>query len=233
MSEVRKTFLDLLHTRIAGEGYSLNKSTGVFEKKRNELLLSLVLSWDGRGGLTFINGVDGQVSVPYVGVASKKLIASVFDARIFHRPTDDAAERRFPQMYSKELLELANGMKFKEMAAMSFESKYPRSSIERAVDYAARYIKEEVIPFHGAFNSDLDVLENYVRAAEKQLAQGDHHNLFHWVFPIKLICKKNGIPEPTFIQRINIFTDRSIDDLWNMQSYDHAQLEQRFNTCTF
>ena len=50
---------------------------------------------------------------------------------------------------------------------------------------------------------------------------------------IKIMSKKLNVLEPKFVTDINIFTNNSIDDLWNIQEYDFENMEAEFNNLKF
>lgn len=233
MSEVRDKFYKLLCYEIAGIGYQFKKSKGDFEKNESDLKKIIQFSWDGRGGITFLNGLNGVVAVPEIEKASKSILTYELPTRIFQPKSDDNKKYKQTQMYSQKLIELANGMKFKEMAAMPIEEKYPLERIQATVAVVADIIKYETVPFLNSYNDVSQISEYYILQAEKKYKLNDFHNISYWVFPIKLMCKKLKIEEPDFVKSINLFTNQSIDDLWNMQYHNFQNLEHRFNSLTF
>lgn len=233
MSEVRKIFYDLLDQNIASESYQLKKSKGTFEKKQNGLLYSIVFSWDGRGGYSSLKGMNGIVSIPEIEAASGKILAYKLSAVIVQQTAATPEKYRLTQMYSRKLIELANNMRFKEMAALSFEEKYPMENIKKTVDTISNFIKNEVVAFHNSILSEKDILESYIEKCRERLLAKEYHNISTYLFPIKLMCKKMKIEEPDFVRAINLFTNESIDDLWNMQYHDFENLEKKFNELKF
>lgn len=229
MSEARNKFYELLCKEIANEGYQFKKSKGDFEKNESDLIKIIQFSWDGRGGTTYLNGLTGVVAVPEIAKASKSILAYELPMMVIQQRTNESKIYKLTQMYSNKLVELANGMKFKEMAAMPFEEKYPLEKIQATVAVVTDIIKNETIPFLNSYNNLNQILEYYIHHAEQQYKIKDFHNIGYWVFPIKLMCKKLKKAEPNFIKNINLFTNQSIDDLWNMQYHDFQNLEYKFN----
>jgi hypothetical protein len=48
------------------------------------------------------------------------------------------------------------------------------------------------------------------------------------VLKIKIMNKKLKLDEPQFIKDIPLFTNQSIDDLWNIQGYDFKIKEEKY-----
>ncbi|MCC7244989.1 MAG: hypothetical protein IT269_04890 [Saprospiraceae bacterium] len=210
------------------------KSTSVFEKTNNRLKYSILFSWDGRGGITFLNELSGIVEIPAIAKASHQLLAYTLPAQVNQPKKDDAhLTYPIPQMYSRKLIELANDMKFKEMAAMSFEEKYPMEKIAKTAEMVSKFILHEVVPFHNTYTDEKQILDFYLLSAEKRYRENDLFNISYFVFPAKLMCKKLGIAEPDFLRDINLFTNQSVDELWNMQHHDFQNMEEKFNTLKF
>jgi hypothetical protein len=233
MSKVRDKFYELLCNEIVGINYQFKKSKGCFEKNESDLKKIIQFSWDGRGGTTYLNGLSGVVAVPEIEKASKSILAYEIPMRIIQPRTEESKIYKLTQMYSRKLIELANGMKFKELAAMQFEEKYPLERIQATVRVVADFINNETVPFHNSIYNLNQILEHHISHAEKQYMLNDFHNISYWVFPIKLMCKKLKIEEPDFVKNINLFTNQSIDDLWNMQNHDFQNLEHKFNHLKF
>ena len=233
MSQARDKFYEILCNSIVKEGYQFKKSKGDFEKVNCGIKYSIQFSWDGRGGTTYLNGFTGLVSLHELGKITKKLLAYELPMYIAQPRVTNNQKYPFIQMSSRKLIELANNMKFKEMAALPFEEKYPIANIQKMAEVTESYIKNEIIPFHNSFIDEKQILDEYIVHAEKKYIEQDFHNISFFVFPIKLMCKKLGIEEPDFIKKIDLFTNKSIDDLWNMQNHDFENLEEKFNNIKF
>jgi hypothetical protein len=234
MSQASDIFYDLLKPEIVNLGFQYKKGKkNAFEKKVDELTLSIYFSWDGRGGTTFLNFVSGCISVPYVKKASAKFTSLEYSADIWPTSNLCPVDLKIPQMYSKELIQLANNMAFKKMSALPFEEKYPMVKITNTVAFAKKQIVENIIPFHALYSTDDQILNHYIQLAKDQFNKKDFYNLFYYVIPIKVISKKLKIVEPDFVQNINIFTNKSIDELWNIQDHDFDNMEANFNALKF
>lgn len=234
MSEVRKIFFELLNKSIENEGYLLKKTKGVFEKKNNNLLYSILFSWDGRGGTSYLNAVNGIISVPQIATITQKLLAYKLDASVYQPPVVNRAKYKITQMYSPELIQLANNMNFKAMAAMPFEKKYPMENIQKTVNTTTKFIKEEIVNFHNSYQTEHDILNWYINNCKHRITQKEELlGLANATLITKILCKKLNVPEPDFIQNIKIFTNQSIDPLWNMQYHDFENMEKKFNEAKF
>ena len=66
-----------------------------------------------------------------------------------------------------------------------------------------------------------------------RLNEIDTHNIMWDLLIIKIMSKKLNVLEPKFVTDINIFTNNSIDDLWNIQEYDFENMEAEFNNLKF
>lgn len=233
MSQAKDIFFELLTPNIEALGYSFKKSKGSFDKLCGELCYSIRFSWDGRGGTVYLNNVSGIVHIPAIAKANRKLIDIRYEAVVWQERNECNRQSFIPQMYSNQLIELANLMRFKEMAAMPFEEKYPMDKIIKTVEAAKQEIISEIIPFHNTINNEQDILNWYIHKAEEQVKLNDYFNICSYAFPIKLMCKKLKIDEPQFIKDIDFFTKNSMDELWNLQSIDFKKLGEQFNAITF
>lgn len=233
MSLAKDKFFELLVPHIEALGYTFKKSKGSFEKVRGDLNYDILFSWDGRGGTTYLNNVMGKVHIPAIAKAIKKLIAIQYEAYVWQGKKMSKSEFKIPQMYTRQLIELANMMRFKEMAAMPFEEKYPIENIKKTVEVVHQQIIQEIIPFHNTVHSEIDILNWYIQKALVQIDSKDYHNIFSFAFPIKMMCKKLRIDEPPFIKAIDFFTNDSMDILWNNQSIDFNSLKARYDAIVF
>lgn len=233
MSQASELFYEYLIPQVESQGYVFKKSKKCFEKQYEELLYSILFSWDGRGGLTFLNGVNGTVSLPYVHKASKKILAYALDASMGQDKVYCTFDRRIPPMYSKQLLDLANKSDLKGMAQMAFEDKYPIERIEKSASIVLNQILTEIIPFHQTITSETQIYNHYISIAKDRYAKKDFHNLINLIIVIKIMCKKQNIPEPLWIQEILVFSNNTIDDLWNMQFHKFSEMESQFNHLKF
>lgn len=233
MSQVKDIFFELLVPAIEELGYKFKKSKGSFEKIEDDLCYSILFSWDGRGGTVFLNSVTGKVDIPAIAKANKKLLDIRYEAAIWVEKKERNKGISIPQMYSIQLIELSNMMRFKKMAEMSFEEKYPSDKIKKTVEVVKQGILSEIIPFHNTINNESDILNWYLSKAKEKVEMSDYYNICNYVIPIKLMCKKLRIDEPQFIKDINLFTNHSIDKLWNIQSVDFDSLKERFDAIEF
>lgn len=234
MSQVRDTFYHLLAQKVEDKNYNLKKATGNFEKKAGHFKYIIQFSWDGRGGHTYLNGLIGVVKHDQIEKLTKNFLAYKIPIMVIQHK-NQWVENKYPitQMYSQKLIDLAKGMKFKEMSALSFEEKYPMDKIVKTVEVVAAYINNEVIPFHDFYQEESQILEEYIELAKEKFEQNDLCNISNYIFPIKLLCKKMKIEEPNFVKKINLFTNQSMDECWNIQSHDFDNLEQKFNELKF
>jgi hypothetical protein len=228
MSQARDIFFDLLSPDMVKLGYAFKKSKYKFVKTEGDLELEIVFNWDGRGGVTLLNTVLGYVSMPYIKKSSKQFLAYELDLWYISPSKACTYDKRIPPMYSKALLDLANNMAFKQMSLMPFEEKYPAVRIQNTVNAVKTIIQNEILPFHQSISME-QILNAKIDIIKNRLQQNDTHNLLGEVTVVKLMCKKMGIAEPDFIKDINIFTNQSIDDAWNMQHHDFDNMEARFN----
>jgi hypothetical protein len=228
MSRAKDIFYELLTPEIEPLGFSFKKSATKYIKSDNILDYEIYFSWDGRGGLTFLNYVSGMVSMPWIRKSSKLLLGTELD--LWYRIPNSFCtyDERIPPMYSKELLDLANSMSFKKMASMPFEEKYPLERIKKSVLACKNIIINEIIPFHNSIISVEQILSHFIEEVKKRIETKDTHNLVSSILKIKLLCKKLGKLEPDFIQEINVFSNKTFDDLWNMQDYEYDKIEERF-----
>ncbi len=233
MCQARDTFFEILCPNIEPFGYVYNKSKRYFSKPLNNLNCSIEFSWDGRGGTTYLNHVGTKISCLYVA-KSIKLLLNVKDYPFYWRKTSGGHfDDRIPQMYSAELIKLGNDMAFKKMAAMSFEEKYPLEKIKKTVTVVQEIITSEVIPIHNEMADEYKILQFKIDALLEKLNDLDTHNIMWEILIIKIMSKKLNIPEPKFVSDITIFSNKTIDDLWNMQDYDFENMEAKFNQLKF
>ena len=73
MSVAKDIFYEMLTPDIEKLGYIFKKSKTQYVKSVGALDYQIDFSWDGRGGLTFLNCVTGQISMPFIKKASKKI----------------------------------------------------------------------------------------------------------------------------------------------------------------
>ena len=81
--------------------------------------------------------------------------------------------------------------------------------------------------------SEQKLLDYIIENLLIRLNEIDTHNINWQLLIIKIICKKLKIDEPKFVSEINIFTNKSLDDLWNMQDFEFDKMEERFNNLKF
>jgi hypothetical protein len=107
LSNAKDIFFDLLSPRIEEAGYKFKKSKACFEKSNGDLSYTILISWDGRGGITFLNSVTSKIHIPKILNASKKLVGVWYETAIWQGTNSCIMQRIIPQMYSKELFDLA------------------------------------------------------------------------------------------------------------------------------
>ena len=229
MSQAKDIFFEILKPEIEKLGYKFKKSNSKFIKSIGDLSYQIDFNWDGRGGTTCLNYVSGSISLPFLKKASKQFLAYELDIWHFYRGSFTIYDETIPTMYSKELLDLANNMAFKKMSEMPFETKYPINRIENSANVVKKIILTEIIPYHQSVTSIEQILNQNIETVQNRLKENDTHNLIGTIFVIKLICKKLKISEPDFIKPIDIYSNKSIDDLWNIQQHEFEKIESRFN----
>ncbi len=230
MSEAREKFYELLIPKIEAEGYTFKKSKMSFVFEEGNIISSIDFNWDGRGGTTYLTNVSGALCISYVNKALKIVLNYKHPYPIFSKfGSGNHFDQTIPQMYSQQLIDLANNMAFKKMAAMTFEEKYPLERIQKAVNRVTEIIVNEVIPKNQSMNTEQKLLDFIIKNILERLNQIDTHNIMWEILIVKIICKKMKIDEPQFVSDINIFTNKSMDDLWNMQDFEFDKMEERFN----
>jgi hypothetical protein len=233
MSEARDKFFELLQPEIESTGYVFKKSKKQFIEIEGEAACTIDFSWDGRGGTTYLNYISGEISFKYIADALWTITGLKSYPIYLQGVSGGYLDGSICQMFSKELLKLANNMNFKEMSKMSFEEKYPIGNIQRTVNWAKNFIYKEIIPNQNEMAFEQKLLDFKIDNLSAKLKEIDTHNVMCDVLIIKIICKKMKIDEPKFIKDIEIFTNQSIDDLWNMQSYEFDKMEEKFNNLKF
>ena len=136
-------------------------------------------------------------------------------------------------MYSKAFNDLINTGNLKLMAAMPFEEKYPIEKIEKCANKVFEIVETELFSFIEKMVSENKILEHKKEQLLENLNKLETHNCMIEILNVKIMCKKLKIQEPQFIQDINIFTNKSIDDLWNMQDYEYDKMQERFDNLKF
>ena len=228
MSQAKDIFFELITPKMEEFGFQLKKSKSCFEKTKGDLFFSIMFSWDGRGGTTYLNNVSSKVHIPKILKAARALTNIGFEACIWQE-NPITSNNFIPQMYSKKLIELANLMRFKEMSAMPFEEKYPIEKIRNTANIALKIVIDDLLPLQSIINNENDILDWYLMKAKEQLERNELNNISYYAFPIKLMCKKLKINEPPLIKEIDLFTKDSIDSHWNMQLIEFETLENRFS----
>ena len=228
MSQAKDIFFELITPKMEEFGFQFKKSKSCFEKTKGDLFFSIMFSWDGRGGTTYLNNVSSKVHIPKILKAARALTNIGFEACIWQE-NPITSNNFIPQMYSKKLIELANLMRFKEMSAMPFEEKYPIEKIRNTANIALKIVIDDLLPLKSIINNENDILDWYLMKAKEQLERNELNNISYYAFPIKLMCKKLKINEPPLINEIDLFTKDSIDSHWNMQLIEFETLENRFS----
>ena len=228
MSQAKDIFFELITPKMEEFGFQFKKSKSCFEKTKGDLFFSIMFSWDGRGGTTYLNNVSSKVHIPKIMKAARALTNIGFEACIWQE-NPITSNNFIPQMYSKKLIELANLMRFKEMSAMPFEEKYPIEKIRNTANIALKIVIDDLLPLQSIINNENDILDWYLMKAKEQLERNEINNISYYAFPIKLMCKKLKINEPPLIKEIDLFTKDSIDSHWNMQLIEFETLENRFS----
>jgi hypothetical protein len=233
MSEARDKFYELLAPAIEAKGYVFKKSKKQFVLTNGEAICTINFSWDGRGGTTYLNHINGEISFIYL---SKALITvnNLKGYPIFYKGTSGGHfDETIPQMYSKELFALTRDMAFKKMSAMSFEEKYPLVNIQRTVDRVKEIIETEIIPIHQEMSNEKKILNLKINNLLEKLNEIDTDIIMWDILIIKIMSKKMKLEEPKFIKDIKIFTNKSIDPSWNMQLFEFDKMEEKFNNLKF
>ncbi len=225
MSQQKDIFFQLFTPTLERLGYVFKKSKGHFIKTIGDLDYLINFSWDGRGGATHLDSVSGQISMPSIKKASKKIIGREWDIWywINYKHHDD----RIPRMYSDEMAILFRDVNLRKMAEMPFEQKYPFEKIEKMADVAERIITNEIIPELDKITSAHQILAIKIEAIKNRIAQNDLHNFLYLVFTVKLLCKKLNLEVPDFIKEINLSSNQTVDSQWNMQDYDFEGIEEK------
>jgi hypothetical protein len=233
MSEVRDLFFELLRPKVEALGYTFKKSKKHFELVQGDLQLRIDFSWDGRGGTTYLNHVTGNIWLIYVNKAIKQLFNYGVYPIFWQLQNSEYFDSSIPQMYSKQLMLLANIMDFKKMAAMTFEEKYPLEKIKKTVDRAYEIILNELIPKNFFMADEEKLLKHRIQISKAKFDNLDFHNSLFELMVVKIMCKKMNVNEPKWVSDIKVFTNKSIDEQWNMQDFDFDKMEEKFNNLKF
>jgi hypothetical protein len=233
MSEVRDLFFELLSPKVEAFGYTFKKSKKYFELVQGDIQLRIDFSWDGRGGTTYLNHVTGNIWLPYVNKAIKQLFNYGVYPIYWQLQNGGHFDASIPQMYSKQLQILANNMDFKKMAAMTFEEKYPIENIKKTVDRAYEIILNELIPRNSSMADERNLLDHRIQISKAKFDTLDFHNSLFELMVLKIMCKKMKVNEPKWVSDIKVFTNKSIDEQWNMQDFDFENMEEKFNNLKF
>jgi hypothetical protein len=150
MSEVREKFYNLFTPKMEAKGFTFKKSAGKFIKIQGNLLYNIHFKWDGRGGVSIIDGIHYFVTEPIVGKSSKR----PFDEHDFDRYPiktipliDENGKLTIPVMYTQAVLDLANNMNFRALPKIPFEEKYPIVRIQNCANRVETLLNENVFPF--------------------------------------------------------------------------------------
>jgi hypothetical protein len=150
MSEVRDKFYELFVPKMEAKGFAFKKSTSNFIKIEGDLQHTIHFKWDGRGGVSIIDGIDYFVSKPTIGKSSKR----PFDNHDFDRYPiktipliDENGKLIIPVMYTQAVLDLANNMNFRALAKIPFEEKYPIVRIQNCVNRVETLLNDNAFPF--------------------------------------------------------------------------------------
>jgi hypothetical protein len=150
MSEVREKFYNLFTPKMEAKGFTFKKSVGKFIKIQGDLQYNIHFKWDGRGGVSIIDGIDYYVTEPANVKSSKR----PFDEHDFDRYPiktipliDENGKLIIPIMYTKAVLDLANNMNFRALAKIPFEEKYPIVRIQNCANRVETLLNENVFPF--------------------------------------------------------------------------------------
>jgi hypothetical protein len=150
MSEVREKFYEFFVPKMEEKGFTFKKSAGKFIKTQGILQHTIHFKWDGRGGVSIIDGIDYFVNEPVVGKSSKR----PFDAHDFDRYPiktipliDENGKLIIPVMYTQAVLDLANNMNFRALAKIPFEEKYPIIRIQNCVNKIEILLNDNAFPF--------------------------------------------------------------------------------------
>jgi hypothetical protein len=155
MSEVREKFYELFVPKMEAKGFAFKKSAGKFIKAQGILQYTIHFKWDGRGGVSIIDGIDYFVSEPVIGKSSKR----PFDNHDFDRYPiktipliDENGKLIIPVMYTQTVLDLANNMNFRALAKIPFEEKYPIVRIQNCVNKVETLLNDNAFPFFEKYN---------------------------------------------------------------------------------
>ena len=166
MSQAKDIFFELITPKMEEFGFQFKKSKSCFEKTKGDLFFSIMFSWDGRGGTTYLNNVSSKVHIPKILKAARALTNIGFEACIWQE-NPITSNNFIPQMYSKKLIELANLMRFKEMSAMPFEEKYPIEKIRNTANIALKIVIDDLLPLQSIINNENDILDWYLMKAKE------------------------------------------------------------------
>jgi hypothetical protein len=197
MSEAKDKFFELLVPRMEEKGFVFKKGKGAFNKVENGICYGIVFSWDGRGGTTLINNCWGEIEYLEISKAIKKLTGISGFMQINENVNNCHWDNTIPTMYSKQLLDLANNMAFKKMAAMSFEEKYPIERIQKCVERVENIITDRIVPNFNLYKSSNDFYKYY-----SNLVTNTKEENLYWfnVLLLKLFSKLTNSSEPEIIK---------------------------------
>jgi hypothetical protein len=197
MSEAKDKFFELLIPRIEEKGFVFKKGKGTFNKVEKGISYSIVFSWDGRGGTTMINSCWGEIEYIEISKAIKNLTGISGHIQICERPSGCHWDKSIPTMYSKQLLDLANNMAFKKMAAMPFEEKYPIERIQKCVESVDKIITDRIFPTFKLYQSSNDFYKHYA-----SLITNTKEEEMYWfnILLTKLFSKLTNNSEPDIIK---------------------------------
>jgi hypothetical protein len=159
------------------------------------------LKWDGRGGVSIIDAIVFWIENDAVEKVFRQLMT--FKNHQGHRCeaiglVDKNGQLQIPTMYTKAILDLANNMNFKALAALPFEEKYPIERINNCVATVEKYFINAISPFFEAHKMPVVTYEYLYKTIET--AKNVEDILVFQIVLLKLYAQKLGLPLPAKLQ---------------------------------
>jgi hypothetical protein len=199
MSAVKDDFYTLFVPRMTALGFDYKKSKNAFIKIENGLSYTLNMRWDGRGGLTLIDHITGDINSVVIAQAVKKLVGNwSFPHFSFGFEGPSIAATHIPVMYSRAALDLANAMNFNALAKIPYDQKYPPNRILNCVNVTEAYVQNTLSPIMDTIKSEADIYQTLCKRVEEATTAAEIW--YATAFLTKLYAHKLKLPLPPLLE---------------------------------
>jgi hypothetical protein len=208
MSQVSDKFYELQTPIMQEHNFVFKKSKNLFEKSDAEFNYKISFNWDGRGGLSILDGISYNVENRAIQEACYKLMK--YKTPFGHIGNGISwianGQYQIPIMASKEAYKLFGNVNLKALANMPFEEKYPMENIQHCVNAVNGFLDTTILPFFAQNANSQTIYEQLFKQMEAVETLGDGNLL--GIITLRLYSRMLAMPMPKNVLEYDNFMNQ-------------------------